>query len=385
MCADRKTDIGPPHYEQFLPEVIKKNYGKWDYHEILEPGVMVHVGESGDKLFTVRAASPRILSVKTLRNFADLADSLGGGIGLENAHTFAMVRDLVDEIVLLDEAQIAAGIRTPTVDGRTPSEQVAECQVVIREIGAQQDRVYRQLLGALDAQGIRLVKYNELEPVKRDALREQFITNIFPLLTPLALDPAHPFPLISNLALNLLVALRHPGGSAIHIARVKVPVARDMASRFLRVGDEDVFVTQDDVIANNLDLLFPGMDIVSCELFRVTRNAIVEIEEEEADDLLAMIETELRHRHFAPIVRLEVYKGMDPTHRGMLAAELGLNEEADVFEVEELMAMRDLFEIAGLEISALHDPPHVPVTHPRLRQLDLVDSAEIFAEIRRRH
>ncbi len=303
---------------------------------------------------------------------------------LERVKFLAIVSGNLDEFFMKRigglKQQIAAGIRTPTVDGRTPSEQVAECQTVIRKIGEQQDRVYRQLLGALDAQGIRLVKYGELDAAKRGALREQFITNIFPLLTPLALDPAHPFPLISNLALNLLVALRHPGGSAIHIARVKVPVARDMASRFLRVGDENTFVAQDDVIANNLDLLFPGMEIVSCEFFRVTRNAIVEIEEEEADDLLAMIETELRHRHFAPIVRLEVMKGMNTTHRGMLAAELGLDEESDVFEVQELMAMRDLFEIAGLDVAELHDPPHVPIDHTRLAY----DSRPVFHIIRER-
>jgi polyphosphate kinase len=303
---------------------------------------------------------------------------------LERVKFLAIVSSNLDEFFMKRigglKQQIAAGIRTTTVDGRTPAEQLAECQSVVRDINQQQNRIYRRLLGLLDAQGIRLVKYSQLDAAKREALRQQFITSIFPLLTPLALDPAHPFPLISNLALNLLVSLRHPGGSGIHIARVKVPVARDMAPRFLRVGDENVFVAQDDVIANNLDLLFPGMEIVSCELFRVTRNAITEIDEEEADDLLAMIETELRHRHFAPIVRLEVLKGMDPTLRGMLAAELGLNEESDVFEVEELMAMRDLFEIAGLEIPELHDSPHVPIDNTRLA----FDSRSIFHIVRER-
>jgi polyphosphate kinase len=303
---------------------------------------------------------------------------------LERVKFLAIVSSNLDEFFMKRigglKQQIAAGIRTTTVDGRTPTEQVAECQQVVRDINQQQNRIYRHLLSLLDAQGIRLVQYSQLDTAEREALRQQFITNIFPLLTPLALDPAHPFPLISNLALNLLVSLRHPGGSAVHIARVKVPVARDMAPRFLRVGDQNVFVTQDDVIANNLDLLFPGMEIVSCELFRVTRNAITEIDEEEADDLLAMIETELRHRHFAPIVRLEVLKGMNPTRRGMLAAELGLNEESDVFEVEELMAMRDLFEIAGLEIPELHDQPHVPIDHTRLAY----DSRSVFHIIRER-
>lgn len=303
---------------------------------------------------------------------------------LERVKFLAIVSSNLDEFFMKRigglKQQIAAGIRTTTVDGRTPAEQVAECQAVVRDINQQQNRIYRRLLSLLAAQDIRLVQYSQLETSEREALREEFITNIFPLLTPLALDPAHPFPLISNMAVNLLVSLRHPGGSEIHIARIKVPVARDMAPRFLRVGEQNVFVTQDDVIANNLDLLFPGMDIVACELFRVTRNAITEIDEEEADDLLAMIETELRHRHFAPIVRLEVLNGMDPTRRGMLAAELGLNQESDVSEVEELMAMRDLFEIAGLDIPELHDPAHVPIDNTRLA----FDSRSIFHIIRER-
>ncbi len=194
------------------------------------------------------------------------------------------------------------------------------------------------------------------------------------------MDPGHPFPFISNLTLNLLVSLRHRGGSGTHLARVKVPVAKDIAPRFLQVGEEYTYVTLNDVITNNMDLLFPGMEIVACELFRVTRNAVVEVEEEEADDLLAMIESELRDRHFASIVRLQVARDMDPTHRGMLAAELGLNEDADVFEVETLMAMRDLFEIAGLDILKLHDTPHKPIDHTRLAH----DPRNIFHIIRTR-
>lgn len=276
--------------------------------------------------------------------------------------------------------QIAAGIRTPTVDGRTPSQQVAECQAVVLQIHDEQNRIFREVLALLEQHDIRIIRYRELSAEQQEALREQFSTNIFPLLTPLAMDPSHPFPFISNLALNLLVSLRHPGGSAVHIARVKVPVTRDIAPRFVRVGTANTFVTLNDVIANNLDMLFPGMEIVSCELFRVTRNAVVEIQEEEADDLLAMIQTELRHRHFAPIVRLQVSKDMDPAHRGMLAAELGLDEEADVFEVEALTAMRDLFEIASLDLPELHDVPHVPIDHTRLAH----DSRNIFHIIRER-
>jgi len=303
---------------------------------------------------------------------------------LERVKFLAIVSGNLDEFFMKRigglKQQIAAGIRTLTVDGRTPAQQLNESHVVVRDIHREQNRIFRQVLGLLSEQDIQLTKYAELEKNEQEALRENFVTNIFPLLTPLAMDPGHPFPFISNLALNLLVSLRYPGASGVHIARVKVPVSKDIAPRFIRIDGRNTFVTLDDVITNNLDLLFPGMEIASCELFRVTRNAIVEIEEEEADDLLAMIETELRDRHFAPMVRLQVSKNMNDTHRGMLAAELGLDAEADVFEVEALMAQRDLFEIASLDIAELHDPPHMPIDHTRLAH----DSRNIFHIIRER-
>ena len=303
---------------------------------------------------------------------------------LERVKFLAIVSANLDEFFMKRvgglKQQIAAGIRTPSVDGRTPLEQLQESQSVVRDIHLEQNRIYRQLLELLEAQGIRLSQYADLKKAEQQRLREDFITNIFPLLTPLAMDPGHPFPFISNLALNLLVSLRYPGGSNSHYARVKVPNLKEIAPRFLRVGDTDTNVRLEDAITHNIDLLFPSMEITTCELFRVTRNAIVESEEEEADDLLAMIETELRDRHFAPIVRLQVDKDMDQTHKGMLAAELGLDEEADVFGVEMLMAMRDLFEIAGLDFPELHDPPHKPVEHTRL----VHDARNIFHIIRER-
>ncbi|HAJ92831.1 MAG TPA: RNA degradosome polyphosphate kinase, partial [Gammaproteobacteria bacterium] len=303
---------------------------------------------------------------------------------LERVKFLAIVSSNLDEFFMKRvgglKQQIAAGIRTPSIDGRTPVEQLRESLVVVRDIHKEQNRIYPQLLKLLAAQGICLSRYTKLNKEEQQWLRDEFVANIFPLLTPLAMDPGHPFPFISNLALNLLVSLRYPGGSANHYARVKVPMVKGIAPRFLRVGDSNTYVKLEDVVSNNLDLLFPGMAITSCELFRVTRNAIVESEEEEADDLLEMIETELRDRHFAPIVRLQVDKDMDPTHRGMLAAELGLDEAADVFGVESLMAMRDLFAIAGLDFPELHDPPHKPVEHTRL----VHDARNIFHIIRER-
>jgi len=303
---------------------------------------------------------------------------------LERVKFLAIISNNLDEFQMKRigglKQQVAAGIRMPTIDGRTPAEQIAECQENVREIHKEQNRILRKVLGLLAQQGIRIVKYHSLTEAQKKELRSDFIENIFPLLTPLAMDPGHPFPFISNLALNLLVTLRHKGGSVPHIARVKVPVTKGFAPRFVRVDDDYTFVALDDVVTNNMDLLFPGMEIESCELFRVTRNAIVETDEEEADDLLVMIESELRHRHFAPIVRLQVAKGMNRTHRGMLAAELGLDEENDVYEVEEIMGMRDLFEIAFLDIPELQDPPHKPIDHTRLAH----DSRNIFHIIRER-
>jgi len=303
---------------------------------------------------------------------------------LERVKFLAIVSSNLDEFFMKRigglKQQIAAGIRTPAVDGRTPLEQLRESHTVVREIHVEQNRIYRELHELLRGQGICLCRYDDLKPGEQKALRAKFVENIFPLLTPLAMDPGHPFPFISNLALNLLVTLRYRGGSASHYARVKVPMVKGIAPRFLQVDDTNIHVKLEDVVSNNLDLLFPGMEITSCELFRVTRNAVVEMEEEEADDLLAMIETELRDRHFAPTVRLQVEQDMNPVRRGMLAAELGLDEEADVFGVESMMAMRDLFAISSLDFPELHDPPHKPVEHTRLAH----DSRNIFHIIRER-
>ncbi|MEE9343643.1 MAG: polyphosphate kinase 1 [Gammaproteobacteria bacterium] len=303
---------------------------------------------------------------------------------LERVKFLAIVSSNLDEFFMKRigglKQQIAAGIRTKTVDGMTPTEQVYACQEVIRSIHGEQDKIYKEVFDLLKDQDICLSCYDLLAEEEKTQLRDYFIENIFPLLTPLAMDPGHPFPFISNLALNMLVSLKHPGGSATQIARIKVPVSKDIAPRFLRVGDTNTFVILEDVIRNNLDLLFPGMNIIACEFFRVTRNAIVEMEEEEADDLLAMIESELRDRHFAPIVRLQVSKGMDVKRKGMLAAELGLDEAIDVFEVDSLMEMRDLFEIASLDLPELHDPVHKPIDNTYLAH----DARNIFHIIRER-
>jgi polyphosphate kinase len=261
--------------------------------------------------------------------------------------------------------QVVAGMHELTVDGRTPQQQIAECYLVVRELEQRQRELGPRILSQLESYGIRVRLYASLSADERKSIRDYYYKNIFPLVTPQAMDPAHPFPFVSNLSLNLLVTARSQNDSDPLMARVKVPIGFGIP-RFLRVGSQSDFVRLEDVVANNLDLLFPSMLIDSYELFRVTRNANTERDEDEADDLLALIESELRDRRFAPIVRLEVLSGINPVHRGMLAAELGLDERADVFEVDGMLSMRDLGELAAIDAPALHDPPHHPVDHPRL-------------------
>jgi polyphosphate kinase len=275
--------------------------------------------------------------------------------------------------------QVAAGVQDRTVDGRTPRQQIEACHVVIRERNEHAQRILLELTRLLTEQGIVLARYAELTDAQKGELRDYYIKNIFPLVTPQAVDPAHPFPFVSNLSLNLLVTLRHseddPQGS---LARVKVPIGAGI-QRFLRLRDTSIFARLEEVIAGNLDLLFPGMSIESCEIFRVTRNADTERDEEKADDLLALIETELRDRKFAPIVRLEVGANMSAHSRGMLAAELELDADTDVFEIDGMLGLRDLMEVVVLDRPELHDPPHHPLDHP-----DLVGDRSIFHIIRDR-
>ncbi|MDQ7007143.1 MAG: polyphosphate kinase 1 [Acidobacteriota bacterium] len=287
---------------------------------------------------------------------------------LERVKFLSIVGSNLDEFFMKRigglKQQVGAGVHRRTPDGRTPAEQIAHCYQVIRPMEARAQQLWHSLIQALAKERILVKPYARLSRKQQKALRETYIAEIFPLVTPQAMDPAHPFPFVSNLSLNLLVTLHHPGEQQQLLARVKVPVGAGIP-RYLQ-AEGGIFVLLEEVMAHNLDLLFPGMEVDSCEMFRVTRNANTELDEEKADDLLAMIETELRERKFAPIVRLEVAPGITPLHRGMLAAELGLDEESDVFEVDGMLGMRDLMELWKLDRPELHDPAHHPIDHPEL-------------------
>ena len=298
---------------------------------------------------------------------------------LERVKFLAIVSSNLDEFFMKRigglKQQVGAGVQELTVDGRTPQQQIDEAQAVVSEIESRKERLLPEVLGRLAEHGIEVLDYSDLKEDERDALRTYYIENVMPLVTPQAIDPAHPFPFISNLSLNLLVTLNYKEEEST-AARVKVPIGAGLP-RFLRIGGGDRFVSLEQVISSNLDLLFPRMNIESCEPFYVTRNANLARESDVADDLLAMIESEVRERRFAPIVRVKIQRGMDPYRRSWLAAELGLDPDNDVFESESMLAMRHLFELATLEFPALRDPPNHPVDHG-----GLVDERSIFYAIR---
>jgi polyphosphate kinase len=352
------TDIRPPASDGAAPAVIK-----------IDPEL------NAPELFLNRELTWLTFNHRVFEQALDERNPL-----LERVKFLAITASNLDEFFMKRigglKQQVVAGMHELTVDGRTPHQQIAECLVQAREFDAQQRALLPVLLAKLRDYSIDVLSWDQLTPEEQVAIRESYFRNIFPLMTPLAMDPAHPFPFVSNLSLNLLVTLRAPDDTDTSLARVKIPVGAGIP-RFMRVDGTTRFVLLEDVIAHTLDLLFPTMVIEACEFFRVTRNANTERDEDEADDLLELIESELRDRRFAPMVRLEIVKGMNPVHRGMLAAELGLNERDDVFEIEGMLALRDLMELAAVDNPALHDSPHHPVDHPRL-----TPSRSIFHVIR---
>ncbi len=288
---------------------------------------------------------------------------------LERVKFLAIVHANLDEFFMKRvgglKQQLGAGVQARSADGRTPAEQIEACYAEVRAMVAEMRQIARTLFERLESEGIRVARFDTLNRPQQTMLRDYYRREVFPLITPLAIDPAHPFPFISNLSVNLLVTVRCPETGRTTFIRIKVPTGLGVP-RFAQIGSETVFVPLEALIAEHLDLLFPGVAIESCEFFRIARNANTERSEAKADDLLALIESELGDRKFAPVVRLGVSKNMRGEHRGMLAAELGLDEtaEIDIFEVEGLLGARDLFQIAALDRPELRDPAHHPLDHP---------------------
>ncbi|MBM4187620.1 MAG: polyphosphate kinase 1 [Gemmatimonadetes bacterium] len=268
--------------------------------------------------------------------------------------------------------QVAARYQEPTPEGLTPEEQLAAISTLVRELQRQHDVCFsKDLLPALAGHGVELLTdWAELSADDREAVERYFGEQVFPVLTPLAVDPAHPFPYISNLSISLAVILRGPDGEE-KFARLKVP---KILPRWVRLPGVHRFVPLELVIANHLESLFPGVEILGAYPFRITRNTDLEIDPEEAEDLLSLIQEEVRARRFAEVVRLELGPSTPESLRQLLLAELNADQDPleqrlgtdDLYEVSGLLDGSDLLSLAGLEIPDLKDPPHTPVTPARL-------------------
>ncbi len=285
---------------------------------------------------------------------------------LERTKFLAIFVDNLDDYFMIRVAgvhdQVDARIDARGPDGLAPMEVLERISRGVRQLDRRHSHQWSEAIRPeLANSGIRITTCEE-SGAPASVIERHFREGIFPVLTPLAVGPGRPFPYISNLSLSLIVRLHDPDQDHEAFARVKVP--KEVLPRFVEIS-KDTFIPLEDIIAQHLDSLFPGMDIISHDLFRVTRDADFEISDE-ADDLLQAVEDELRRRRFGEVVRLEVGAGMDPALRARLVEWLGV-DEIQVYDVEGLLDMSDLWQIAGIEgHSELRLPPWTPVTNAGL-------------------
>lgn len=319
---------------------------------------------------------------------------------LERVRFLAIFASNLDEFFMVRVAglkrRIAAGFAVPSATGMSPTRLVEALTERAHALMDRHAEVFEEVVRpALHGQGIHIVRFDVLQDPEQERLRKLFRSDIFPVLTPLAVDPAHPFPYISGLSLNLAVEIRDPDTGKEYFARVKVP---ETLPRFLSVdahgdaaqvtdaaalSDEPrAFVPLEDVIGAHLDYLFPGMEVVEHFTFRVTRNEDVEVEEDDAENLLKAMEKELLRRRFGPAVRLEIDEDLSPAIRELLVRELGITEN-DVFHLPAPLDLRGLSLIADLDRPALQYPAFRPTTHHQLAPVESSQPANIFEAIAR--
>ena len=302
---------------------------------------------------------------------------------LERTKFLAIYSSNLDEFFQVRVAglkeQQAAGVRTTSPDGLSATDQLEMIRSRLLDLSDRQSRCFHESVApALEEAGIAFSSYDSLDDDDRKYLDEQFRERVFPVVTPLAVDPAHPFPYISNLSLNLAVFVRNPRTGVTRFARVKVP---PILPRFVVMPDGERFVSLEQVIAAHLEALFPGMEIVAHHPFRVTRNADFEIEEDEAHDLLAAIESELTRRRFGRVVRLEVEPGIPDHALELLMREMNVGLE-DLYQMEGPLDMAGLFSLSALSRPDLSWPAFTWVTDRRLAAVD-GEPPDIFVSIRK--
>jgi len=320
---------------------------------------------------------------------------------LERTRYLAIFASNLDEFFMVRVAglkrRIAIGIAVTSASGHSPHEVLAGITRGAQRLAKRHAKVFaEQVQPALAAEGITIVHWDDLERREQDRLHKFFRKQIFPVLTPLAVDPSHPFPYISGLSLNLAVLVRNPATGKEHFARVKVPerlprfIAVDergrpsdpSSSTAIRAQSRTSFVPVEELIAHHLDHLFPGMEVVESHTFRVTRNEDVEVEEDDAENLLKAMEKELLRRRFGPPVRLELAIGISARIRELLVRELGVTED-EVYELPAPLDLTGLNVIADVERPTLHFPPFVPATHRQLAEVESATPTNVFEAIRR--
>jgi polyphosphate kinase len=303
---------------------------------------------------------------------------------LERTRFLAIFAGNLDEFFMVRVAglkrRLAAGVAVQAVSGMMPREVLEVLWRESRELMERHGQVFRNdVLPALSEAQIQLLRWDELNEDEQKLMEDLFTERVFPVLTPLAVDPAHPFPYISGLSLNLAVTIRNPDTGKEHFARVKVP---PIFPRFVGLGDQR-FVPLEDVIGEHLDQLFPGMEVLEHYAFRVTRNEDLDVEEDDAENLLKALEKELQRRRFGSPVRLEVEETIDPHVLELIVSELEVSD-AEVYHLPGPLDLTGLHVIADLDRAELKYPAFVPHTNPHLSSVESASPADMFAALSRR-
>ncbi|MGA7688386.1 MAG: RNA degradosome polyphosphate kinase, partial [Jiangellales bacterium] len=301
---------------------------------------------------------------------------------LERARFYAIFASNLDEYFMVRVAglrrRIAAGVASRAASGLLPREVLDAITKQAGELMARHAHGFRdEIVPSLADAGIELLRWDDLDDDEQTKMQLFFRDRVFPVLTPLAVDPSHPFPYISGLSLNLAVVMRNPRTDTVHFARVKVP---RLLNRFVPTSGQR-FVPMEDIVAAHLVQLFPGMEVLQHHTFRVTRNSDLEVEEDDAENLLTAMEKELVRRRFGPPVRLEIEDSMDPKILDLLVKELGVDPD-DVYTLPGPLDLTGLHAIADLGRDELKYPPFIPATHRDLPDVESASPADMFSTIR---
>jgi polyphosphate kinase len=345
----------------------------------LEPEALVHVDDLPDDRFSNRELSWLAFNSRVLALAEDDSQPL-----LERVKFLAIFASNLDEFYMVRIAGLkrraTMGLQVQSADGLSPRKVLARLAERTRELVDRHARCFKDLvLPQLENVGIHIRRWDALDDEERGRLAEYFESKVFPVLTPLAVDPSHPFPYISGLSLNLAVLVRDPDEQIQRFARVKVP---NNVPRFVTVSQSAVeteFLPLEDLISAHLSMLFPGMEVVEHHVFRVTRNADFEVEEDRDEDLLQALERELMRRRFGPAVRLEVTDDIDEAVVDLLASEIEIVPD-DVLRVPGLLDLSSLMEVYDVDRPKLKERPFVPTTNPRFAEGETPKS--VFATLR---